>query len=381
LVERSLPQAEAACKRVVQVRSPPDRQPTPSILVFVRRVLSPARLGLAGLFLLAVAGVALLLAPGGGSYIFLPDRAHPVAPLITVEGVEREEPAEEAETPPGIYFVDVIVRRASLLERLYPGIREGAMLVPEHAVNPTGIPDRERRQGSLRLMSRSQRVAAAVALRHVGHEVEARPTGAFVSQVLADGPAARRVHAADVIVSVGGERVRTLAELREAIGAAGIGAELEIGLRRGDEDLSVTITTVESRTEEGRPMIGVLVEQEADIELPLDVQIDAGNVGGPSAGLAFALQLVEELGEEVTRGLRIAVTGEIDLDGTVSAVGGLPQKTIGARRTGVDAFVVPAGDNAEQARRFAGGLRIIAVSSFQQALQELATLAEELDEE
>jgi Lon-like protease len=347
----------------------------------MRRGLTPARLGLAGLVLLAVVLVAALLAPGGGSYIFLPDRASPVDPLVSVEGVDRAPEEQRGDGDPGIYFVDVIVRRASLLERLYPRIREGAELVPEHRVNPTGIPDAARRRGSLRQMSRSQQVAAAVALRHLGHEVEAAPTGAFVSSVLPDTPAAGIVHPSDVIVAVDGERVRELGELRERIAGAGVGATLEIGLRRGEEDLTVSLRTVESEIEEGRPVIGVLVEQEADIELPVEVKIDAGNIGGPSAGLAFALHLLEEFGEDVSHGLKVAVTGELNLDGSVSPVGGLPQKTVGARRTGVDVFLVPAGENAEAARRHADGLRIIPVESFQQALRALATLGSEQQEE
>jgi Lon-like protease len=342
----------------------------------VRRAITPARLGLAGLVLLAVAAIAVLLTPGGGSYIFLPDRAHPVDPLVTVEGVERAADEQRGDGDPGIYFVDVIVRRASLLERLVPGIRDGAELVPEARVNPTGIPDAARRRGSLRQMSRSQQVAAAVALRHLGQDVEAAPTGAFVSQVLPGTPAAGRVHPGDVIVAVNGARVRELADVRDRISGAGVGATLEIGLRRGEEDVTVSVETVESEIEEGRPVIGVLVEQEADIELPVDVEIDAGNVGGPSAGLAFALHLLEEFGTEVTHGMKVAVTGELNIDGTVSPVGGLAQKTIGARRTGIDVFVVPAGENERVARQHADGLTIVPVQSFQQALQELATLAD-----
>jgi Lon-like protease len=104
------------------------------------------------------------------------------------------------------------------------------------------------------------------------------------------------------------------------------------------------------------------------------VKIDAGNVGGPSAGLAFALDVLEELGKDVDRGCRVAATGEIGLDGSVGPVGGLEQKTIGAKRAGAKVFLVPAGDNAEEARRYADGLRIIPVRTFQQALRRLATV-------
>ena len=70
----------------------------------------------------------------------------------------------------------------------------------------------------------------------------------------------------------------------------------------------------------------------------------------------------------------MAATGEIELDGSVVPVGGVKQKVIGAKRAGADVFLVPAGDNAEVARRYAGDLRVIPVESFRQALRELATL-------
>ena len=107
---------------------------------------------------------------------------------------------------------------------------------------------------------------------------------------------------------------------------------------------------------------------------PVKVQIDAGNVGGPSAGLAFALEVMEELGRDVVHGHKIAATGEIFPDGSVGPIGGIKQKVIGARDAGVDAFLVPAGDNARYAKAHADGLKIIPVESFPQALRALATL-------
>ena len=102
--------------------------------------------------------------------------------------------------------------------------------------------------------------------------------------------------------------------------------------------------------------------------------IDAGNVGGPSAGLPFALEVMEELGRDVARGYRVAATGQLAPDGRVIPIGGVKQKTYGARDAKMDVFLVPAGDNARDARRYAGPLRIIAVRNFQQALRALATL-------
>ena len=86
------------------------------------------------------------------------------------------------------------------------------------------------------------------------------------------------------------------------------------------------------------------------------------------------MTVMEELGHPVDRGNRIAATGQNELDGTISPIGGVKQKTFGAREAKADVFLVPAGDNAREARRYANGLRIIAVKSFPQALHALATL-------
>jgi len=147
-------------------------------------------------------------------------------------------------------------------------------------------------------------------------------------------------------------------------------------VRRGASTREIEVGTIESPDEQGRPIVGIQVEQSAEIELPIDVEIDLGGVGGPSAGLAFALDIVEELRGGVDRGLDVAATGELELDGDVLPIGGVKQKVIGARRSGADIFLVPAGDNAAEARRHAGDLRIIPVESFRQALQALATVAE-----
>ena len=126
--------------------------------------------------------------------------------------------------------------------------------------------------------------------------------------------------------------------------------------------------------EKGRAIIGILVAQAADIKLPVKVDINLGRVGGPSAGLPFALDVLQELGTNVDQGRKVVATGEIALDGTVGPIGGVKQKTFGARKAGADVFLVPAGENAAEARRYAGNLRIIPVESFQQALSALRTL-------
>lgn len=332
---------------------------------------SRSRAGLLGgglVLAVAVAAVVLFVVPSR-TYIFLPDKAHPVAPLVDIPGHKVRQ-----DSSGGIYFVDVFVRKATILEKLFGGLHEGASLHSPAEVQPPGVSESAQRQADLREMARSQDVAAAVALKKLGYKVAAAPLGALVQDVGQGAPAEGRLEPTDVIVGVDGRKVRTPADLRRLIGERRPGQTVRISFRRGSSLRQETLATVPDPREKKHPLIGVVVTQAATIRLPFPVRIDSGSVGGPSAGLAFALDVMEELGRDVDHGHRIAATGEIELDGSVLPIGGVEQKTIGARRAHVDAFLVPAGDNAREARRYAHGLRIVPVTSFQQALRALATL-------
>jgi Lon-like protease len=318
-----------------------------------------------GAVLLAVAGV-LYLAPSD-KYIFLPDEARPLAPLVKAEG---EKPDRNGG---GIYYVAVDIRQASILEEAFPSIHDGATLVPEDQVRPEGVDERARRQSELREMSRSQEYAAAVALRELGMDVKVTTRGALIEAVGGEFPAGGKLLAGDVVVAVDGKPIRNAAGLTEQMASKRPGDAVKLRVRRGGKLFDVTLRTVANPRDSERAFLGVVISDDADVKLPIDVNIDLGNVGGPSAGLAFALDLHEELGHDVDHGRRIAATGEITLDGRVRPVGGVKQKTIAARRSGMDVFLVP-GENAAEARRYADGLQIVPVDSFQQALRELATL-------
>jgi PDZ domain-containing protein len=291
-----------------------------------------------------------------------------VAPFVKVAVTQNNDPDEGA-----IYFVDVLVRKATLLERVLPWLQEGATFVPEEQVEPKGASSEDLRRQSRLEMERSQPVAAAVAERELGFAVRAKPIGVLVSLVLRSGPAGGKLQPQDVIVSVNGHRVLTPSDLRREIRQAGARSTIRITVRRGTKQQTFRMQPIAEA--DGRPVIGILVEQAAEIRLPVKVSIDLGDIGGPSAGLALALQVMDDLGRDVDRGLRVAATGTISLEGTVGAVGGIKQKTIAARKADVDVFLVPAGDNSREAARYAGGLKIVAVQSFRQALRQLATLA------
>jgi len=329
------------------------------------RWFSPARLATAGLFLLGAAAFALWLAPANGYDLLLVDPAHPVDPVIRVPG------EKQGGKPGSIYFVDVRERPARLLERLVPWTRaDGSDLGAAPPIPQT----LERRLGQLD-MTDSQKIASVVALSHLGYRVHASSGGVTVLLVTKNAPAADVIRPGDVIVSVNGRKVASVLALRAALAAKRPGAAVRLGFRRGGKVREATIKTVADPQDDKRAIIGVTASDDLTVKLPVSIKFDAGGVGGPSAGLAFALDILQELGRNVAHGKKVAATGELALNGAVGPIGGVKQKTLGAREAGVDVFLVPAGDNAREARRYAQDLPIVPVKNFQQALQALATFA------
>jgi Lon-like protease len=316
-----------------------------------------------GAALLLVVGV-LYIAPAN-DYILLPEEPRALEPLVVVKG---EKPDRNGG---GIYYVAVDVRRASLLERIFPGLNDGATLVPEDVFNPGGVDERVRRRIELQEMRQSQKYAAAVAFKALGRKVRIEPVGAEIERTLRGYPAAGKLRARDLIVAVDGKPVKIPDDLSRLLSTHRPGDLVSLRVRRKGREREVTIRTVRNPDAPRLPFLGVQL-RDPKITLPVPVKFDLGQVGGPSAGLAFALDLLEELGHDVDHGRRIAATGEIRLDGRVRRIGGVKQKTIGARRSNVDVFLVP-GENAAEARRYADGLRVVPVDSFQQALRVLAT--------
>lgn len=317
---------------------------------------------------LAVAAGVLYVVPSD-HYLFLPDRARPVDALVSIE--EEELEADDGTTDEGVYMVDILVRRASLLERLIPELADGATLVPGHAVNPIGVSDTQRRQTSLNQMSRSQEIAVAVALEALGYVVDVEDEGAEVTTVLPDRPADGILEVGDIVIGAAGTPVRRARQLQAALADVRPGEEVGLTIVRDGEEMKVTVGTMPSEDDPNRAVMGVLIEQAATFDFPLEIEIDAGDIGGPSAGLAFALGITDELGDELTCGRRITVTGELDLEGNVGAIGGVKQKAIGADQSGADIFVVPEGNAVEAREHAPDELEVIAVSTYDEAVDAL----------
>jgi PDZ domain-containing protein len=336
----------------------------------MRSWLSPLRLLAAGAIIL-VAVFAYMVTTKSDKLLEVPDKAHALNGLIDVAGSTRQQDGG------GIYYVDVVLQKASLLQAASKLFRpEGADLISQNDFVPTGLTYSQQLKVDAETMKVSQKKASVVALRALGLKFPAREGGVRVAAIDSDSRARGILQPQDIVVAADGRKVATRLDLFNALARHRPGDVVSIGVLRNGGRRDFRIKTISDRTDPGRALIGFAPIEVVNARLPVPVRFDLGrDVGGPSAGLAFALEVLEQRGRDVDHGLRIAATGEIQLDGSVTSIGGVKQKTIGARRAHVAAFLVPVdGDNAKVAKRYAHGLRIIPVKNFQQALQALATL-------
>jgi PDZ domain-containing protein len=244
-------------------------------------------------------------------------------------------------------------------------------VVPREVVFPPGRTKEQVDQENAASMEMSQSTAVLAAARELGLRV----SDVTVAELSPDSPAAGKLRVGDLLTTVDGTVARDGAELRRLIGMREPGAPVRIGFERDGRPMTVVIeTTAATDGGEERPVIGVSTA-EKPTELPFDVSINLENIGGPSAGLMFALGILDKLGpESLTGGRYIAGTGTISADGVVGPIGGINQKLIAAQRQGAVAFLVPADNCAEAATGAPDGLTLVKVATLSDALTGLEAI-------
>lgn len=231
-----------------------------------------------------------------------------------------------------------------------------AQIIPRDQLYPPNATADQVRQQTSAQMQGSQNAAAAVALRAVG-----KPEEAVVAQVAPNGPAVGHLQEGDVVTAVGGTRVQAAADVSRLVQAGGDSVRMTV--RRSGSTLDVDVPT---RVIDGRRMVGVGLEARFDDSIT--VTIDAGNVGGPSAGMMFALAVYDKITPgPLTGGQKIAGTGTIGLDGAVGPIGGIEHKMVGARDAGAAWFLAPASDCPEVVGNVPDGLHVARVATFDEA--------------
>jgi PDZ domain-containing protein len=329
--------------------------------------------GLAAVGLLLL-GFLLILAAG----IRLPYLATSPGPVTEVHGIVEIGGADSYDPNGELFFLTISRPTQSLtLLELFEAWRDPAVdIVDKDLILPPGQTSDERRLQNLELMMNSQQIAVAVALDRLGYEVEVVGTGALVAEVLEGSGGYGIVEAGDIVVAVEGADIQFVQELISEVRAREVGDTVTLTVSRDNELRDVQVVLGESETDEGLPIIGISVADAGSaFDFPIDVDIDAGSVGGSSAGLMLTLAVYNRLSEEdITKGRRIAGTGTISTDGSVGRIGGMKQKTYAAIGVGAEYLLVPEGDYDVAFETADGKIEVVAVSSIDDALAFLEGL-------
>ncbi len=325
-----------------------------------------------GLLLL---GFLMILAAG----IRVPYLATSPGPVTEVHSIIEIAGAESFESEGELYFLTISRPTQSLtLLELFEAWRDPAVdIVERDLVLAPGQTSDERRLQNLEQMMSSQQIAAAVALDRLGYEVGVLGTGALVAEVLEGSGGFGIVEVDDIVVAVEGEEVQFVDELINAVRARQVGDTIGLTVSRQNELQDVKVVLGESETDAGLPVIGISVANAGSaFDFPFEVIINAGAVGGSSAGMMLTLAVYNTLTEDdITKGHRIAGTGTMSTDGSVGRIGGIKQKTFAAIGQGAEYLLVPDGDFDGAFAAADGKIEVIAVSTVDEALEFLESLS------
>ena len=300
-------------------------------------------------------------------------------------------PADRSHPPRGEFLITTVsLKQTTVYDAIQGWLDPDIDVLPEEALFGNVDPD-QYSQIAREDMNTSKQSAVVVALRRLGYTIPERGKGALIRTLAGpEVPVAGVLQAGDTVVAIDGKPT-TLAQDAVAVlqtRKAGDSLGLSVVSAAGGEPRIETVT-LGSRTADScvrgvvagaTGCLGVeLGTRGQEFDLPFEVSIDTQGIGGPSAGLAFALALLDQLTPgELTGGKKVAVTGTIDIDGMVGDVGGVRQKTAAVRASGADVFLVPPGEFAFAKARAGKKLQVIAVRNLDEALAALGSIGGDL---
>lgn len=288
--------------------------------------------------------------------------------------------ARAYDDPGELMFTTVMLTRATPALLLRASLDDAIEVRTEEEMYPDGDVDGVRRQ-NVRRMDLSKLIATRVALEHLGIDAEFDAEGAKVLALSEGSPSEGVLRPGDVIVAVDGGEVGMPADIGEELSDRRPGDTVEVVVERDAADGRIEVEVVLGSAEQDdggtRPVLGVEVEpSEPKVDSEVQIAVDSGEVSGPSAGLAWALGIIDRLTPgSLTDGRRVAVTGEVFDDGTVGAVGGVVQKVSAVKRAGIGIFLYPDSTPEEEQRemrRVAGDeVALHPVGSVEEAVEVL----------
>jgi PDZ domain-containing protein len=320
------------------------------------------------LVLVGLLGYAGYAVPSG-YFAFFPGDALPVTPMVKVE-------SGAADAKGTFYMTTISAREANFFIYLYAKVDPRVSLKTREEYLPRGMDLVEYNKYSQRLMDESRAIASVIGLKLAGVDAYFTGKGVKAVEIMTDGPAYGKLQPGDIIISADGVATDVAEQFTDYMAKVQIGQTLNLRIRRKDQEIMVALEAVEHPTQKGRAAVRIRIETESpSFYSPVKVDIDPGNVTGPSAGLMFTLEVANQADHatDMTHGRRIAGTGTVNPSGKVGPVGGAAQKVAAAEREGAEYFLVPK-DNLAEASQAARRIKIVPVDSVEDALQFLTTL-------
>lgn len=340
---------------------------------------------------MALVAVFGLQAWNVSQYAITPGDATPVAPLVKIQGVATESHHDR------IMLTDVYLQQLTAWQWLVMHFQSHVQFVGANALLEPGVPESELTAQGFLQMSDSKQAAEVAAFRALGWKVPATSTGAVVTSVVTASPALRAgIHVADEIVGVGTTKVDSSCGVVRAVHDLVAGSVVELRVEPATISATgviswgalrrVTVRTASAPSGLGpsgcsgargpeRSWLGVSLEDGVRYELPAKVSINTSNIGGPSAGLAMTLTMIDQLSRgSLTGHHAIAATGTMDPYGNVGDVGGVAEKTVAVQRAGARYFFVPQVEVTTARQVAQPGLTIIGVTTLSQVLRDLHSI-------
>ena len=322
----------------------------------------------------AVAGVVVVSALVASRinldyYAIQPGSAQPVQPYITVP------PSKSHPVTHSVLLTDVREARVSALTYLWFKFQSDTELYSVPSVTGGTSADELDAQGALQ-MSQAEESAKTAALRHAGYAVPATAAGAVVTGTFAGTPAHGVLNVGDVITALNGTPTLTALALTTALAAHHAGETVTFTVRKDGKGapVPVPLTLKRTKVEVGGQVVyldvGIEPQDQVDYAYPFPISISVTDIGGPSAGLAMTLGVLDALTSgSLTGGHTIAATGTIDAAGNVGDVGGVAQKTVAVEKAGASLFLVPPEEYKAAMSKDRPGLKVVAVSTLDEALR------------
>ena len=284
------------------------------------------------------------------------------------------EGADSYEYDGNLYQLTVRRDEANYFTYVWAKIDRSVDLYSREVILPKGVTPQQLSEISIQNMKTSENVAIAVALDSLDFNIETQGDGVLVVGILEDSPVEGKLLKEDLIKSINNDEIKSTTEFIALLRTYEIGDIVSIGLTRNDKYITIKTKLIEHVDYKDEPMVGFLASTPNQrFVFPINVDIDTGNVGGPSAGLMMALNVYNSLTQEdLTKGIKVAGTGTIEIDGSVGPVGGVKQKVIAAKKAGSSLILVPTANFDDAKPYIDEDTAIVAVNSFNQALDVIS---------